>query len=173
MRTIFILSFLANVVLVLLSVIILPERVAVHFGPDGVPDHWAPNLVNAVILLGVNGLLFLLLCFSPKLIFIVPARLITLPGKRYWLAPENRDRTRAILATQMHRFGAALFLFLFVVGLLTLKANLSDPVRLDLGVFLFFLVVFLAYTVWWCIDFCRSFRVPREERADAGGTQEP
>jgi len=61
----------------------------------------------------------------------------------------------------MWQFGTALFLFMFFVGLLTLKANLSDPVRLDERLFLIALAIFLVYTVYWTAVLLRAFRVPR------------
>ena len=38
-RTAFILSYMANVLLALVSLAILPERVAIHFGWGGMPDN--------------------------------------------------------------------------------------------------------------------------------------
>ena len=50
---------------------------------------------------------------------------------------------------------------MFYVGLLTMRANLSDPVRLDERSMMIGLVVFLAYTVIWTVALIRSFRVPK------------
>jgi hypothetical protein len=58
-----------------------------------------------------------------------------------------------------YQFGAAIFLFLLLTGLLTIHANLCDPVRLDERLFLPVLVLFLGYTVVWCIVFFRRFRL--------------
>lgn len=166
MRVAFVLGFVANVVLAILSLVILPDRVAVHFGPGGMPDGWAPSYVNSLFFLGMHTLLFLLLSFSPRLMFIFPARWVNLPNKQFWLAPENRDRAVGKLSALMDSFGAALFLYLLVIQLLTIQANLSVPVRLNERVFLAFLVLFLGYTGVWCVAFFRSFRLP--DKTDLG-----
>ena len=77
MRTAFIASFLANVLLALLSLLILPERVAIHFGLGGLPDSWASNLNSTLLMLGVHALVFVSLYFSPKLLATMPSRCIS------------------------------------------------------------------------------------------------
>jgi len=51
MRNAFIVSFLANVVLSLASLVILPDRVAIHFGLGGAPDGWASNLTSMLLVI--------------------------------------------------------------------------------------------------------------------------
>ena len=58
MRAAFILTFLANVALTLGSLVILPSRVAIHFGSGGVPDSWAPSVWNALAFVGIEAVLF-------------------------------------------------------------------------------------------------------------------
>ncbi|MGZ3614494.1 MAG: DUF1648 domain-containing protein, partial [Syntrophales bacterium] len=48
MRSVFILVFVANVVLSLFSLVLLPSRVAIHFGVGGMANGWAPSCVNAL-----------------------------------------------------------------------------------------------------------------------------
>jgi uncharacterized protein (DUF58 family) len=68
----------------------------------------------------------------------------------------------AIFSSLMWEFGTGLFLFLFVVELLAIEANLSQPVRLNEKLFLLALIFFLLYTLYWCIRLFRAFRLPRE-----------
>lgn len=168
MRRAFIVCFLANVVLALVSWLILPERVAIHFGSGGLPNNWASSHENSLIMLGINSVLFFSLYFSPRLTLMFPAKWINLPHKAYWLAPEHRTRTAEKIAAQMHRFGVAIFLFLFATGLLTIQANLSDPVCLNEPLAMSFLAAFLVYTVVWCVQFFRSFRIPGGQHAGVG-----
>lgn len=160
MRLVFVASYLANVAFSLGSLAVLPERVAIHFGGRGLPDNWASKEANALLLVGVHTLLFALLHLTPRLIAIVPPRWVNLPHKHYWLSAENRPVALIRVSTHMWRLGTALFLFMFLAGMLTLLANLSDPVRLDLPLFLVALGLFLAYTVAWCVGFYRAFRLP-------------
>jgi uncharacterized membrane protein len=158
----FILVFIANVVLSLVSLILLPSRVAIHFGPGGMANNWALSYVNTLFFIGTNTFLFFLLYFTPRLVFMFPSKWINLPNKDYWLRVENRARTVAIFSSLMWEFGIALFLFLFVVELLAIEANLSQPVRLNEKLFLSALIIFLLYTGYWCIRLFRAFRLPKE-----------
>ena len=160
MRSAFIASFVANLVLAIVSTQVLPERVAIHFGAGGAADGWGSTNANAVLMAGVNLLLFCSIHFSPWLLERIPARWISLPNRDYWLTPENKERAVQIMRERMWQFGTALFLFLFFTGLLTISANLSQPGRLNQGLFLFGLVVFLVYSGYWTIALLRAFRIP-------------
>jgi len=162
MRAGFILVFIANVVLSLVSLILLPSRVAIHFGLGGMGDNWVPSYVNTLFFIGTNMFLFVSFYFTPRLVFMFPTKWINLPNKDYWLRLENKARTVAMFSSLMWEFGIALFLFLFVVELLAIEANLSQPVRINEKLFFSALILFLLYTVYWCIKLFRSFRRPRE-----------
>lgn len=162
MRAGFILVFIANLLLSLVSLVLLPSRVAIHFGLGGMANNWAPSYVNTIFFIGTNTFLFLSLYFTPWLVFMFPTKWINLPNKDYWLRLENKGRTVAMFSSLMWEFGIALFLFLFVVELLTVEANLSQPVRLNEKLFVSPLILFLLYTIYWCIKLFRAFRLPRE-----------
>ncbi len=159
MRTVFVVSFLANVILAILSSVILPERVAIHFGLGGSPDGWATNLTSTLGMLVMHTLIFCSLYFFPRLLDRMPAKWISMPNRDFWLTPERRARARETISRHIWQFGTALFLFMLVAGMLTIKANLSDPVRLDEGPLLIAVVIFLAYTVYWTVALLRAFRV--------------
>ncbi|MBN2452113.1 MAG: DUF1648 domain-containing protein [Lentisphaeria bacterium] len=162
MRAVFWMAFVANVAVTSVSLAVLPARVAIHFGVDGMADNWASKAASALLMTGVHLLLLGLLCFSTRLAWRLPPRWINLPHKEYWLRPENLPRARTLVEQHMWRIGTATFLFFLAVGLLSLQANLSDPVRLNLRLFLPALGLFLAYTAWWTVGFLRAFRLPRQ-----------
>ena len=161
MRTVFVLSFAANVLLAVASLWILPPEVAIHFGSGGRPDGWAPSWLNTALFLGLDVLLFGSLYFTPHLISKTPARWMNLPHKGYWLRPENRPRAAAKMSSYVYQLGTAVFLFLLLTGVFVIEANLARPVRLREELFLPALVAFMAYTVGWCVALYRSFRVPK------------
>jgi uncharacterized membrane protein len=167
MRNLFIASFLANVVLSLVSLAILPDRVAIHFGSGGAPDGWASNLTHTLVMLGAHSLVFGALYFSPSLLATVPGKWISFPNRDFWLAPQRRHRAVERLSRLLWQFGTGVFGLLFFAGLLAIRANRSDPVRLDEGLFLSGLAVFLAFTVYWIVALVRAFRV---SGAPAGGS---
>jgi len=170
MRIAFAAVFAANLLLAAVSLAVLPDRVAIHFVLGGHPDSWAPVWLNALLFAGLDGLLFVMIWFTPRWAFAFPDRWINLPNKAYWLTPERRPEAQARLARVMLEFGVALLLFMLVVSVLAIKANLSDPVRLDEPLFLGALALFLAFTVFWLVRLYRAFRIPE---AGASGAVEP
>jgi uncharacterized membrane protein len=139
MRNLLIVSFLANVALTLVSLLVLPSEVAIHFGRGGMPDSWASNELNALLFLGIDLFIFI--------VFLV--------------APSNRVVAQNKLAPLMTESGTALFTFLFFVGLLTLEDNLADPVRLNESIFFPIFIAFMLYTGYWCVKLVRVFRIPK------------
>ena len=161
MRIALILSFMANLFLALVSASLLPERVAIHFAWGGAANGWASRLDSVLLTLGLDTLLFLTFWLSPAWLRRTPINWVNLPNRAYWLSPERREATIARFSERLWAFGTALFLFLLAVGLLTLEANRSDPVRLDEPLFLVALAFFLAYTLYWAVALARDFRMPR------------
>ena len=154
------LMFIANVVLSIISLTILPLRMAIHFGAGGIANGWAPSYVNTLFFIGTNTFLFLCLYFTPRLVFIFPSKWINLPNRDYWLRLENKARTVEIFSPLMWEFGTVLFLFLFIVELLAIQANFSHPVRLNEKLFLCALILFLLYSIYWCVRLLKAFRLP-------------
>lgn len=163
MRIFFVATFAANVVLTLVSWVILPDNVAIHFRGDGVPDGWAPNWFHVLIFLGMQLVLFVTIYFGSKLSLGLHSRWVNLPNRDYWLREENLPKAQEMVRSTMMEFGTALMLFLFVIGVLTIKANLSNPVQLNNAFFWPSFILFMAFVVYWCVKLLLMFRVPRED----------
>ena len=163
MKTAFILTFAANLLLLAVSYAISPERVAIHFGSGGNPDNWAPSHINALLMAGVHTLVFVSLFFSTKLTRIFPKKYINIPNKSYWIQDENWNKAESILTKEMYLFGTIIFVFMFIVGLLALQANLSTPVKFREDLFWWPFGIFMAFTVYWTIRLMTRFRIPKEE----------
>jgi uncharacterized membrane protein len=160
MRIFFLVAFFLNISLNVVSLWLLPEIVAIHFSLGGRPDGWASKETHVLLMLFVDGIAFLPLCFGAAVIDQVPARFISLPYKQYWLRGENRAQAKRMLSDMMDGFGLSLFGFLFGVSLLAIDANRSVPVRLNEPLFLVLLAVFLLYTLIWTIRLILRFRPP-------------
>ena len=104
MRVVFVASFLANLLLALSSLVLLPDRVPIHFGPGGIPNGWATNLAGTAMVLGVHCLVFFSLYLAPGLLAKVPAKWINLPNRDFWLRPEHRAQAMAQFAQHLWRF---------------------------------------------------------------------
>ena len=164
----FVLVFIANLILIIVSLVVLPARVAMHFGPGGTPDSWGSKYVSALIFLVVEIPSFLLFYFITPFVFKFPAEWISLPNKDYWLKQENRPVMKVKLESIMLEFGVAFFIFMFCAGLLVTKANLSDPVKLNETLFYPVFTAFMAYVVYWCVKIFRSFKLPKNDDKPSG-----
>jgi hypothetical protein len=56
-----------------------------------------------------------------------PARWVNLLHKDYWLREENWPRAEFMLTRRLDQLGAAIFLLLFLLGLLTLRRTCRTP----------------------------------------------
>ncbi len=162
MRKIFIISFIANLVLIVAVLFVGPETMAIHFGAGGEPNGWASAGTNALIMTGVDMVLFVAFFFAPGLMRVTPDRWVNLPNKDYWLQDENRAKSMTMLCEQLYKLGALMFAFIFVVGLLVLQANMSDPVLLREDLFWPPFIFIMLYSVYWTVRVYRIFRVPKE-----------
>lgn len=162
MKKTFINLFLIAMLFNLVSYTLLPERVAVHFGSGGKPDSWASREVHLAIFVGMYVFLFLIFYFAPALTLKTPAKWLNLPNKDYWLKEENKPRTLALITKLTYEFGIVMFLFFLVINILTVSANLAQPVRLNETLFFFFLAAFLVYTVYWVIKFFLAFKISKK-----------
>jgi len=160
MRKALLLVFAANLILTAVSLALLPDQVAIHFGGGGRPDSWASKEFNAAIFLVLEVPFFLLFYFAPVLTLGVSKKYLNLPNKDYWLQGENQPLFQRKFGFYMAEFGVAIFVFFFCINLLALRANLSDPVLLEYRIFMVVFVAFMSYTLWWLVRLVRGFRVP-------------
>src|SRR5712675_1010261 len=92
---VFNLLLLGYLVFLFCTVALLPQRMATHFDINGQPNGWMTRS-SAVLLQGIVGLLLPLIIVG--IFFVIrfaPARLINLPHRDFWFAPERRDETCA------------------------------------------------------------------------------
>lgn len=94
-------------VLVVYQAFTLPEMVPAHVGPDGEVTRWGTRAGHVVTAALVGLGTFLTMWLLPKLVEAVPASLINLPHKEYWLKQENFPRAQRQLAEDIAWIGAA------------------------------------------------------------------
>jgi len=87
----------------------LPNVVASHFNGRGAPNGWQTKQAFFSVFIGVGILAMVIGLVIPRIIAAVPAQLINLPNKSYWLAPEHRQETMAFLNAYFAWFGCGLF----------------------------------------------------------------
>jgi uncharacterized membrane protein len=156
--------FVANLILMTVSLAVLPDQVAIHFGGGGRPDSWASKEFNAAVFLVLEAPFFLLFYFASSLSLGISKKFLNVPNKDFWLLKKNRAIFQQKFGRFMAEFGVAIFIFFFCISLLALQANLSDPVKLDEKVFLVVFVIYIMYTLVWLVRLVQGLRIP-EQRA--------
>jgi uncharacterized membrane protein len=136
----------------------LPERVATHFNGSGEPNGWMSRSANQTIILifGVVLPLFMIgLFFAAR---FLPAFLVNIPDRQYWLAPERKTETSDYLVR--HSLWLACLLVGLMIGIQysTVQANRQTPPHLSLTVFLQIMVSFVTGMAIWLLVLLRHFR---------------
>ncbi|HKW55868.1 MAG TPA: hypothetical protein VJN42_00805 [Candidatus Acidoferrum sp.] len=143
----------------------LPEVIFSHFNAEGVPNgrmlkstfFWPFPL--AALLVAV--IMFL----APKLMAILPASMINLPNKDYWLAPERRAETVRYMEAAMAWFGCAFFALLMFALYLAIQVNLVRGGRFDSTSLVVALVAFFVYAIFFLVRVMRHFGRTEQNRS--------
>lgn len=162
MRNILKLCYLANIILAIASLFILPDPTATHFAFGGLPDNWGPPSVSAMIFVVISTLFFAITIFVPFMINRIPIQYVNMPNKGYWQTMENKPEAVKKIKRFMVEFGVASLAFILCINLQTIKANLSVPVMLREKSFFTVLVAFMLYMIYWCVKLFMAFRVPKD-----------
>jgi hypothetical protein len=137
----------------------LPAKVASHFNGVGQPDDTMlrDNYLLFMTAIGIGLPLFMVGVFYSIRFF--PPAIVNMPNRDYWLAPERRLATAQTMLTYGLWLASAESVFLTLIHLQVVQANLAQPVRLTnlIWVQLFF---FLAFVAVWLVALFRQFRMP-------------
>lgn len=151
------------------SASMLPERVATHFDGAGVANGWMIRSTH-LMCMSVFGLVFpnflIGICWSIR---FVPAGLVNIPHREYWLADERRSETASYLV--WHAVWFACLALGFVIGLhwLVVLSNQRQPPQLPIAWVLGVVGPFLVGVAVWVICLVRHFRIAEP----GGGTMPP
>jgi serine/threonine-protein kinase len=142
---------------------LLPDRIAVHFGPSGAGNQWQSKAdyfggmlqwgwFPPLVILG-SGLL------SAFLILFLPGA-VQLPNKDYWTAPEHRVAAASLVLGYLTWFLVLLLALFLALTHLTFVANLGPAPAIGTGSTVLLLVGFLAAVVAWLVLFMRQLYFP-------------
>ena len=147
----------------------LPDRVASHFDTAGNADGYMAKksflVLTLCLALGDGALFFGLTWMLGRL----PASMINVPHRDYWLADERREATVRQLGTGLLWFGAVTQLFLLAIFWMTLQVNLGESHQLSNGLFWPLLIGYLGYTAGWVVLLYRRYRLPEEAGGSSSG----
>jgi uncharacterized membrane protein len=138
----------------------LPGVVASHFDARGAANGWQTKSAFFGLFVGVSVLAALIGFGVPRIIAVLPARLINLPNKAYWLAPEHLAETLEFLNTYFAWFGCAVFLIMILAFDYALQSNLHPENPPDVSRMWYLLAGFLAFVVIWIIRMFTRFGRP-------------
>jgi uncharacterized membrane protein len=136
----------------------LPPRMATHFDRAGKPNGYQTRADFAWSSVLVSLALFALFAALPPLMARAPVRLISLPNKEYWLAPERRADTLVRLSVLLDWLGCATIALLVGLFELIVRANLA---RAPLGFQLWILLpTYHLFVLFWTVAYLRGLRRP-------------
>ena len=141
---------------------LLPRIVASHFDQHGFANGWQTKQGFFGIFVGMTLLAAFLVFGVPRMVSVMPTRLINLPHKDYWLGPEQRASSLQFLSVWFAWFGCAVYFVIVAAFDFAVQTNLHPsavPNAARLWLTLAFLV---AFTIIWTIRlFGRFGRLPR------------
>ncbi|HTR58430.1 MAG TPA: DUF1648 domain-containing protein [Casimicrobiaceae bacterium] len=138
----------------------LPAVVASHFDLAGYANR---TMSRGSYLLLISLLMFGLPLLVVELNIILPRfvpRLLRIPARDYWLAPEHRDETLASIATSGAFIGCLITAFIIALHLLVVEANSRTPARIDRNALWMLLGIFVLAMLGWQFFRWRRFRRP-------------
>lgn len=145
--------YLLNVVAILVTVGLaayyypkLPDRLASHFGTNGQPDGWTDKSNFIAIMLSLQVGLAVFMSTLTWLIRKLPASMVNIPHREYWLHEDRAEETTSWLGQHLNWINAATSVFLTLIFQLTIESNLMEKVQLSSPSFfiilgLYFLVI--------------------------------
>jgi serine/threonine-protein kinase len=135
----------------------LPEHMASHFGPSGLPNGWMSKQAFFAVYAVTVGLAALVGYLVPRSIAKKPPERINLPNKEYWLAPERRAETLAFFERYFAWYSCVLLLILVLAMGFAIQANLSSHLRMPTGPILAIIFAFMAFNLLWVVQMMRHF----------------
>jgi uncharacterized membrane protein len=139
-----------------------PPQMAIHFNWAGEPDGWVDRVkfivIGTSLCFMVPPLLVACVGVMPR---VLPASMVNLPHRDYWLAPERRELTLGRLMFFALWLGVIVQGFLFAVFIFLARANPAEgPVHLSQS-HVVLAVVFLVLLAAWGLKLTRAFQRSR------------
>ena len=135
----------------------LPDVVASHFNARGAANGWQTKQAFFSVFIGVSVLAIVVGFGVPRIIAAVPAQLINLPNKQYWLAPEHLAEAMAFLNAYFAWFACAIFLIIILTFDYATQSNLHPENPPNPARMWYVLVGFLLFTLVWVVRMLAKF----------------
>jgi uncharacterized membrane protein len=160
-RLLYMVLFLAGLLMMAYYYPQMPQRMASHFAADGQVNGWQSRDAFFVLMLLVSSASAVVSFLAPRQIAAKANHRINLPNREYWLAPERRGETMRYISAAMAWFGCGILSVLISGTFRAMQANLSPDHRFNSGAMLAVLAGFLAGLLGLLVGLVRHFqRVP-------------
>lgn len=138
----------------------LPSTVATHFDVNGVADDWMSR-ADYLLFIGIPPCaLAALFALTGRTLRRFPARMINLPRRDHWLAPERKADTDALFLRWMAGPAVLLVVLFAQSHLVTLLANQTTPAHFAAGLLLGPVIGFLVALMLWIVGLVLRFAEP-------------
>lgn len=139
---------------------LMPAMMASHFDFAGQANGWMDKTAFMCVYAGVVVFIALLFFAMSLVMQKIPAWMLNLPNKDYWLAPQRRDDTYRWLGASMMWIGNATLLFIIACMQITFLTNLR-PAWNPSQTFMVTICAFVAVTLVWTGVYFYRFRRPK------------
>jgi uncharacterized membrane protein len=166
MRILLITTCLANIAFAFGTLPWMPERVAIHFDSNGVPNGFMSPTTTALLLSFIVGFVGVTILGCSLLGAMIAKHMpehFNIPNREYWLNEENRPKTVRRMCSYVESVGVVTMLVILQVQWEIFKANQMVPPKLEgnnlhivTGVLLGVIAVYTVYLHW-------SYRLPKEK----------
>ena len=141
----------------------LPEVVASHFNARGVANGWQTKSTFLTFFAAAVALASFLAFGVPFLVSKMPVELVNLPHKEYWLEPERRSETLALLSGSFAWFSCGVLLVVTTAVNYAIGRNLHPEAQMDPPAIVYVLGGFILFALIGSIRLLTHFaRVPRD-----------
>lgn len=143
----------------------LPDTVATHFNGAGEADGFSSKQTHATLMISLQlGMMALFLGLG-WLIRVLPANLINIPHRDYWLSAERKESTIAKMFAGMLTMAIGTQWFFIGLDHITTLHNLGSPA---MKWFWPIFGIYMSFVIGFCIWLSIKFRLPADAK-DAGG----
>ena len=137
----------------------LPDRAAIHFNIYGEVESYSEKEVLLIINLIVVSLIGALFYLVGKYIHKIPANLLNLPNKDFWLKLEHKEFALNKTKNTGYFFGSATLLYFDVMLYEIYRANLLPNPKLS-SLSYISLIFYIFVSTFILIKFYKDFKIP-------------
>jgi serine/threonine protein kinase len=142
--------YIALLCFVAQSSALLPERPATHFNSNGNANGWMHRSTSLFFTAALPLLMAAFFWLVSRAAIRFPG-LVNIPRRDYWLAPERRAETSALLFRWLLWLACGMTAFFGAFHALVIQANQLNPPRLPSGPLLVLVIAFLLALMIWIV----------------------